>query len=612
MQPSPRTALFLLGPCCFLVACPTPDPGDGDDEPCEPSTWHLDADGDGYGNALVTAETCEAPAGYVAMPGDCDESDESVHPGAGEPCDGIDNDCDGETDELDEPITYHLDGDGDGWGRPDVLEVAQCEPPDGYVTDGTDCDDEDPAVHPGAEEVPCDEIDQDCDGSGTEAGAAVTGGLAFDTIQEAIDEADAVPGATVWVCPGIHLGQIAVHGGQEVALRGSTGIAENHVLDGEYDHTILVLYGGSLVTLDALTFEHGEGELWLGPYDGTFAGAIYSEASRLRAERCVFADNHAYQMGTVYAHGETEPTTNEFSQCRFEDNSADSGCAALGIYSEGGTVSIEESTFTGNAAHSAAAAFFMGDGVSASLVDSLFTGNWTESSHNHAVGTQRWNQSSIVSVDGCVFADNETGGLGLEGDKLALTLTSSTFSGNLSYDGGAIQVKTAIADIDIEDSVFSGNAAQCGGAIELDIDDHATVYITGSTFSGNEAVEDGGAIYIGGDASSVELVVQDTEIDGNVAGEDGGGIYAWQQPVNMPNAYIVPVQITITGGAVTANQGGGVSLNQEPATTLQADCVDWGTGPSDNTPFDVDTTAVAYDLFTTGEVFICVGGGDCQ
>ena len=58
--------------------------------------------------------------------------------------------------------TYFADADGDGYGDPTVY-ASECEPPSGHVADGTDCDDADSSVHPGAEEA-CDGVDRDCDG----------------------------------------------------------------------------------------------------------------------------------------------------------------------------------------------------------------------------------------------------------------------------------------------------------------------------------------------------------------------------------------------------------------------------------------------------------------
>ncbi len=58
-------------------------------------------------------------------------------------------------------VTYFFDGDGDGYGGQD--ERAGCEPPPGYVAQGGDCRDDDPAVNPGAVEL-CSFVDEDCDG----------------------------------------------------------------------------------------------------------------------------------------------------------------------------------------------------------------------------------------------------------------------------------------------------------------------------------------------------------------------------------------------------------------------------------------------------------------
>jgi hypothetical protein len=61
-----------------------------------PTLWYADADGDGYGDSDTTLLAVDQPEGYVAVAGDCDDSNAAINPGATEVCfDGIDNNCDG-------------------------------------------------------------------------------------------------------------------------------------------------------------------------------------------------------------------------------------------------------------------------------------------------------------------------------------------------------------------------------------------------------------------------------------------------------------------------------------------------------------------------------------
>jgi|GEM_PF-1069251 hypothetical protein len=141
-------------------------------------TWYADTDGDGYGDADLTMEGCEAPSGYVSDNTDCDDADLTIYPDAEESCNGLDDDCDSEVDE-DVLLTWYEDADADGYGNVDVT-TESCEAPSGYVSDATDCDDTTDAAYPGVEEV-CDGIDNDCDGVIDESDASDTGTWYFDT-----------------------------------------------------------------------------------------------------------------------------------------------------------------------------------------------------------------------------------------------------------------------------------------------------------------------------------------------------------------------------------------------------------------------------------------------
>ncbi|MFM7199600.1 MAG: MopE-related protein [Myxococcota bacterium] len=144
---------------------------DGIDNDCDgavdeegQSLWYVDGDGDGYG-AGEGIRACSLGAGFAPVNGDCDDTNATISPVASEVCDGIDNNCDGQVDEAGATgaPTWYLDQDGDTYGN-DGLSVVSCTQPEGYTAQGGDCNDQDPAINPAAQEI-CDGIDNNCDGS---------------------------------------------------------------------------------------------------------------------------------------------------------------------------------------------------------------------------------------------------------------------------------------------------------------------------------------------------------------------------------------------------------------------------------------------------------------
>jgi|GEM_PF-5628697 len=178
--------------------------GDCDDTRADrhPGTvWFIDEDGDQYGDASGERKVqCWGEENFVANDGDCDDTDPEVNPRARELCNGLDDNCDGRADEEDHEgfyETFYADEDGDGFGTVrtgiDGNTVEACEAPSGYVDNARDCDDGDGTIHPEAERVcgdgidnACDELegrlvsDETCHGELTDADAKVVGAAAGD------------------------------------------------------------------------------------------------------------------------------------------------------------------------------------------------------------------------------------------------------------------------------------------------------------------------------------------------------------------------------------------------------------------------------------------------
>ncbi|SET61129.1 MopE-related protein [Stigmatella erecta] len=128
-------------------------------------TYYRDADGDGHGVLAQTLQACSKPTGYAAISDDCNDSATNgaqMYPGKAEVCDGLDNNCNFDTDEG-VKTSFHLDADKDGHGNPYVFVLA-CTAPNGYAASNQDCNDSSATTKPGVSEV-CDGKDNNCNGT---------------------------------------------------------------------------------------------------------------------------------------------------------------------------------------------------------------------------------------------------------------------------------------------------------------------------------------------------------------------------------------------------------------------------------------------------------------
>jgi len=213
------------------------------------------------------------------------------------------------------------------------------------------------------------------------------------------------------------------------------------------------------------------------------------------------------------------------------------GNDTTGLFSDftqnSGTVTFIGITFThGNLEGSGAAVI---TDNSMNFIDCTFSNN----AAGYGGGALYLNWGSFV-IQGCQFNDNSGqgnsgGALKCYNDALSIKILESTFTANDAGNGGAVYIGNTDT-VEIKDSYFTGNTAlNNGGALyleQIDIEGsgNTDVDISGTTFTSNTATNTnagdvgyGGALYLKL-CSAIEIT--SAIITGNSADKTGSGIYA--------------------------------------------------------------------------------------
>jgi len=265
-------------------------------------------------------------------------------------------------------------------------------------------------------------------------------------------------------------------------------------------------------------------------------GVIYNKPNKESYIKNSFFNNNTTSIretlnGDLYSAGviDIERGTINIEKTEFNENKAEQGGAfATGIVKDTTGKTIARSTvnvsqnslFKGNESYNGGA---IANFANLNMADSTVTGNRTILPSNE-------------------LTDAGSGGAIFLGAESITNITNTKFENNYSASkGGAISTRDgSVADnsgavLDIKNSTFKGNTADGdGGAIFNTFYNSETesgkVSIVNSTFSDNKSGKDGGAIYNSGDIDANnnpgKLAIEDTSFTNNTATGNGGAIFA--------------------------------------------------------------------------------------
>jgi hypothetical protein len=304
---------------------------------------------------------------------------------------------------------------------------------------------------------------------------------------------------------------------QNVTIDGSA-LASKITISGDSDNDttgdvrVLSVNSGVTATLDSLIITKGAA----GGGDG---GGIFTNGATLTINNSTLSGNSAGSYGGGISNTGTLTINNSTL-------SGNSGGYGGGIHNAlTGTLTITNSTLTGNSATSAGGGIHSGGVVT--INNSTLSGNSTSST-----GGSIYNDGTLTVTDSTLSSNSASAsGGGIYSNSGTLTVTDSTLSGNTTTLGSGAGIYNFGSTLTVANSTFSGNSASGSGGGVYNYPGN-TLNITNSTFSGNSALYGGGIINYGA------LMITNSTLSGNIATNNGGGIYNDTAPLNYANTII--------------------------------------------------------------------------
>lgn len=275
-----------------------------------------------------------------------------------------------------------------------------------------------------------------------------------------------------------------------------------------------IFYTDGNVTLSSMTIQDGAVPGW-----GN-GGGIYANSGSLTINESTVSGNTADGYGggvfTYYAAVTVNDST-------ISDNVADQdGGALYSNYSNSEDIIINNSTISGNSTLNDEGGAFWSGYANVEINNSTISGNSSDTD-----GGAVWASGGTLTINNSTISGNtsadEGGGLYI-GNSTA-TITNSTISNNTATNGSGGGIRGANSQIEIVNSTISGNTAANGNGGGIDGSNGwsgaATVQLTNSTVVNNTAIT-GGGIYEGSATSNNSIIADNTA---TVANPDVSGTF---------------------------------------------------------------------------------------